>query len=299
LPFCHSGAGTDSATASTAEEAVLKLHDGGASAHERELAGQVAIVTGGGRGVGRATCVALAGAGASVACVARTDAELQETARLVERAGGRAVPVVADVRDTDAVGRAVATARGELGPPTLLVNNAGSVAAIGPLWTSDPAAWWLDVETSLRGSFLFARAVLPEMLERRMGRIVNMTSYVVTRPAPYLSAYAGAKTALVSLTDSLAAETAGTGVSVFALAPGTARTELFETMAASPWLPALAGRTDFVDPELGAAAVVVLASGRVDVLSGRFLHALDDFAALERRAAEIERDDLYTLRLRR
>jgi NAD(P)-dependent dehydrogenase (short-subunit alcohol dehydrogenase family) len=266
---------------------------------ERELAGQVAIVTGAGRGVGRAVSVALGEAGASVACVARTPGDLAETVRLVEQASGRALPLVADVRDADAVRRAAETALDQLGQPTLLVNNAGSAAAIGPLWQTDAESWWLDVETSLRGSYLFARTVLPLMLERGSGRIVNITSYAATRAAPYVSGYAAAKAALANFTEALAAETEGTGVSIFALAPGTVRTQLFEAMAASPWLPELRERSDLLGPERAASAVVLLASGRADALSGRFLHALDDLPALVGRIDEIEREGLYALRLRR
>ena len=96
-----------------------------------------------------------------------------------------ALPLVADVRDRGAVESAVALAEEELGPLDVLVNNAGTLAAIGPLAEVDPADWWLDVETSLRGTLLCTHAVLPGMLERGRGRIVNVSSYAGTRPGPY------------------------------------------------------------------------------------------------------------------
>jgi NAD(P)-dependent dehydrogenase (short-subunit alcohol dehydrogenase family) len=223
-----------------------------------------------------------------VAVVARSANELAETGLL---------PVAADVTEPGSAERVVAAVAAELGAVTLLVNNAGTAAAIGPAWEVDPAVWWRDVETSLRGAFLFSRAVLPDMLRRGEGRIVNVSSYAAVKPAPYLSAYAAAKAALLSFTEALAAETRERGVRVFAVSPGTVRTALTERLAESEWLPHMRDR-EWLEPERVARLVAFLASGRADALSGRFLHALDDVEALAARAAEVERDDLYALRLR-
>jgi NAD(P)-dependent dehydrogenase (short-subunit alcohol dehydrogenase family) len=122
------------------------------------LAGQVALITGAGRGVGRAVTLALADAGAVVAAVSRSHDQLQETAELVASAGGRAIAIVADVTDPQAVDRMAQRAAGELGSVDILVNNAGLARSIGPVWEVEPEEWWRDVETNLRGPFLCARA---------------------------------------------------------------------------------------------------------------------------------------------
>jgi len=261
-----------------------------------------AVVTGGGRGIGRAVALGLARAGMSVAVLARTGSELVETVALVEADGGRAHAESVDVTDADAVAHAFEKILDRLGPVDLLVNNAGTASALGPVWEVDAEAWWRDVETSVRGAFLCTRAVLSDMLERRRGRIVNMSSYASVRPSPYLSAYAAAKAALLSFTEALAAEARPFGVAVFVVTPGHVRTamvrHMLESEAGRRWLPEVASSTP-LEPERTADLIAFLASGRGDALSGRFLHALDDVEGLAARAEEIVRDDLYVARLRR
>jgi NAD(P)-dependent dehydrogenase (short-subunit alcohol dehydrogenase family) len=263
------------------------------------LPGQVAIVTGAGRGVGRAIAEALAAEGAAVALAARSEPELAEAAKGLEHA----VAVPTDVTRADDVERLVATAERELGPPTLLVAGAGTWEHAGPAWEGDPDAWWRDVEVTLRGAYLCARAVLPGMLARGSGRIVALSSYAANGPRPYSSGYASGKAALLRLVDSLAAEVAGEGVSVFAITPGFVRTRLVDEVARSDegrrWLPELAEREDALEPKRAGRLVVELATGRADALSGRFLHVLDDLDDLVARADEIVRDDKYALRFRR
>jgi len=258
----------------------------------------VAIVTGGGRGVGRVIAGALVKQGHSVALVARTTGELEQTAAEL----GNAIAVTADVTDPAQVETAVSKAASELGPIDLLVNNAGSAQAIGPIWDVDPATWWTDVESSLRSAFLCSRAVIPGMMERRSGRIVNVSSYIAARPTPYLSGYAAGKAAMVSFGEGLAVSLRGHGVFVFTITPGRFRSALFdhlvESEAGRRWLPEL-GSGDYVDPENVERLVAFLASGRGDGLTGRFLHALDDVEGLAGKAAEIAEQDLYAVRLRR
>jgi NAD(P)-dependent dehydrogenase (short-subunit alcohol dehydrogenase family) len=262
----------------------------------------VAVVTGGGRGVGRAIALRLARDGAQVAVLARSADELAETVSLVEAAGGVAQAERVDVTNAEAVSGACRSVHVALGPVALLVNNAGTAAALGPAWEVDPQEWWRDVETSVRGAFLCARAVLPGMLDRRRGRVVNMSSYVAARPSPYLSAYAAGKAAILSFTEALAAETRDAGVAVFAVTPGHVRTAMVRNMLESDagrrWLPDVASSRP-VDAERVAELVAFLASGRGDALTGRFLHALDDVEALAARADEVVADDLYAVRLRR
>jgi NAD(P)-dependent dehydrogenase (short-subunit alcohol dehydrogenase family) len=269
------------------------------------LAGQVAVVTGAGRGVGRAIAERLAAAGAAVALLARSADQLEEVAGSIRAAGGRSLAVPVDVTREGRVRRAFARVERELGAPSLLVNNAATLSAIGPTWEVDPDAWWRDVEVTLRGSLLCSRAVLPGMVARGEGRIVNVTSLYGARPSPYVTSYACAKAALFRLTEGLAAEAGPHGVKVFAISPGWVRTEMTEALTGSEagrrWLPEVAALPEesWVGPERAAELVAFLASGRGDALSGRYLYALDDPEELVRRAAEIERDDLYVLRLRR
>jgi NAD(P)-dependent dehydrogenase (short-subunit alcohol dehydrogenase family) len=260
-----------------------------------------ALVTGGGRGIGRAVARRLAADGWAVSLVARSADEHEDAVREVEGAGGRAVACPADVTDEEAVARAVARTLDVLGPVDVLVNNAGALGTIGPPWEADPGEWWRDVEVTLRGAFLCTRAVVPAMLGRRTGRVVNVSSYVAVRPSPYLSGYAAGKAALLAFTEALAAAGREHGLRAFAVAPGFVETAMTERLTRSEagrrWLPE-AGSGKRVAPERVAALVAFLASGRADPLSGRFVHALDDVDELARRADEIARDDLYAPRLR-
>jgi NAD(P)-dependent dehydrogenase (short-subunit alcohol dehydrogenase family) len=262
----------------------------------------VALVTGASRGIGRATSIALGGANFTVACVAHSRDDLDETCRLVTELGTTALSIVADVTDAGSVHDAVLEIEERAGAISLLVNNAGTLRAIGPLWEIDAADWWNDVRTSLGGTFNCCREIVPGMVERGEGRIVNLTSYAAVRPAPYLSGYAAAKAGVDSLTEALAASLAEHGVKVFAVAPGFTESEMTLRLLESPegrsWLPD-AGRGQRVLPERSAELIAWLASGAGDALNGLLLHVLDDRDELIRRIDEVRRDDLYTPRLRR
>jgi NAD(P)-dependent dehydrogenase (short-subunit alcohol dehydrogenase family) len=269
-----------------------------------DLTGQVALVTGGGRGIGRAIAKALAGAGAAVAVLARSQEQLAETVADVTAAGGRALACPADVTDRAAVETAVAGVEQRLGPIDLLVNNAGVSGPVGPLADSDPDEWWRCIEVNLRGSLLCGRAVLPGMLARRRGRIINIASGAGTRAIPHLSAYVTSKAALIRLTENLAVEVKEFGVSVFAVQPGTVRTAMAESITNSTagrrWLPWLAGifeRGQDLPPEMAGRLAVFLASGQADRLSGRLLAVEWDVEDLAGRADDIAGTDALTLRL--
>jgi NAD(P)-dependent dehydrogenase (short-subunit alcohol dehydrogenase family) len=266
-----------------------------------DLSGSVAVVTGAGRGVGRAIARSLAGAGAAVAVVARTDNELEETSESIRQSGGKAAPVAVDVTDPASVERLARETERRLGPVDILVNNAGTCRAIGPVWDVGLDEWRQDVESSLLGTFLCTRAFLGTMIERRGGRIINVSSYAAIRPTPHMAAYGCAKAALLHFTNSIAAETADHGVSVFALTPGRVRTamtkHMVESTAGRRWLDT--DMRDSLPPERAGELAVFLASGRADALTGRFVHVLDDVHDLVRRVDEIREDDLYVLRLRK
>jgi NAD(P)-dependent dehydrogenase (short-subunit alcohol dehydrogenase family) len=268
------------------------------------LEGQVALVTGGGRGIGRVIGEALAAAGAKVGLAARSEGQLAEAVAAVEAAGGVAEGLVLDVTDLEAVARVVAEVEARLGPVTLLVNNAGTTHLPGPLWEVDPGDWWRDQEVHVRGAFNCCRAVLPGMVGRGRGRVVNIGSLIGARDEAYLSGYACAKATLFRLTGNLAAETADHGLTVLCVSPGLVRTALVEERllgeAGWRWRPQFASSPaeEYTPPERVADLLVRIAAGDADPLSGRFLHAEDDLDALLADADRIRAEDLLTLRLR-
>ncbi|MGZ4561972.1 MAG: SDR family oxidoreductase, partial [Mycobacteriaceae bacterium] len=169
------------------------------------------------------------------------------------------------------VGAAVARVLEQFGPVDLLVHAAGLIDADEvPLWEADPDQWWDVVESHVRGGFLLARAVLPAMVARGSGRIVNLASGAGLRANPEYSAYSVAKSGLMRITEALAGSLMGTGVAVFDLAPGVVDTEMTRSMAM--WR----GKTDWTDPGLVVSWVLAIARGQLDQWSGRFLHAAAD-----------------------
>ena len=270
------------------------------------LANRVAIVTGGSRGIGRAIAESLAEAGAAVALVGRSGDSLLDAVASIERAGGRAIPIISDVTDQTAVMCMVRDVRESLGAPDVLVNNAGSLAAIGPTWEIEPDHWWSEVEANLRGAALCSWAVLPEMIERGSGTIVNIASRSGTSRAGYDSAYAAAKAALIRLTASLASETAGRGIRAFAVHPGTVRTGLTRQI-----LESAEGQRHFAffqqlrpdqwsDPARVAQLCVTLAAGQGGRLSGYLIDTADSPSKLIWRtlgALGVAWRDLYAMYL--
>jgi NAD(P)-dependent dehydrogenase (short-subunit alcohol dehydrogenase family) len=197
-----------------------------------DLTGQVALVTGAGRGLGRAFAQALAAAGARVGITARSADELHTAAATMP--DGQVLALPADVTDPAAAAQIVASVEQRLGPLTLLVNNAGQFRAFGAVGAVDPAEWWREVEVNLRGPFLYAHAALPLMRARRQGRIINVASGAGLQAMPLLSAYNVGKTALIRLSETLALEAAGDGITVFAFDPGTVRTPMNAYVHDSP-----------------------------------------------------------------
>jgi NAD(P)-dependent dehydrogenase (short-subunit alcohol dehydrogenase family) len=266
------------------------------------------MVTGAGRGIGRAIAARLAADGLRVALVARSADELADTANQIAGAvpGASAVAYPADVTDAASVAEVLAVAARELGRVDLLVNAAGVDGPHQLFQAVDLDAWWRVVEVNLRGTALVTHAVLSGMIARGSGRIINLASDAAGRPSPRNSAYACSKAAVLRLTDSLAAELTGTGVSVFAVSPGLVRTamteRIWQMMETSNWEPGVTPIAPFMwsEPTRVAELVSFLASGRGDALAGRYLHVLmGDPGQQVERATEIISRDLWALRIQR
>ena len=192
-----------------------------------DLTGRVALVTGGGRGIGRATAIALAAAGADVAVVARSSNELLETSEAVRRSGRRGEAFVCDVSARAEVETTLAKVRESLGDPSILVNNAG-IAAGAKLADTTDELWDRTIAVNATGAFYWTRAVAPLMLEAGWGRIINVASIAAKAAAPYMVAYAASKHALLGLTRAVASEVASRGITVNAICPGYVDTPMTE-----------------------------------------------------------------------
>lgn len=195
----------------------------------------VAIVTGASSGLGRVFALELARMGTSVTLIARRDAELRETARLVEAEGVATEVIVGDVIEPGLAERAVAQTAARFGRLDLLVNNAG-VMFIGSVEQADPAAWWQSMKINVLGSMLWARAAIPTMRAQRGGRIINVSSAGAFTQHPHGSAYCAAKAAINQLTFCLAAEVADDGITVLSFGP-EALTDMSRQLFEDPSMP--------------------------------------------------------------
>ena len=272
------------------------------------LAGRVALVTGASRGLGRLIAGALADSGAAVGLVARSAGPLNRARDELAYAGGTTAAVTADVTDPDALAAAVEQVEGELGPIDVLVNNAGITGPAGALGQADPGPWWRATEVNLRSVAACTRLVLPSMMARRHGRIVNITSNAGACRWPLASVYAASQAAVIKLTENLAAELTGTGVAVFSADPGLLPLGLAEPALAdrAPEDEAVAAIKSWIrreleqgrgaSPDAAARFVLRLARGDCDALSGRHFTVHDDLDVLIETALQISQRDLYLLR---
>ncbi len=272
-----------------------------------ELEGRTAIVTGAGGGIGRALAVEFACAGARVVCAGRTESKVQETLHHINAEGGKGLALRVDVTDWAQVQQMVNHVLERFGGIDLLFNNAGSFRWVGPVWEADPEVWWYDVTVNLLGSMLCCRAVLPHMMERNCGIIINMDGGGGSNgPNPGGSAYGCSKAALLRFTESLAREfeLAGSSVLVFCMMPGFVRTTMTEYLIAKPererWqrhVRGLIGSEVELPPEACAKATIRLLEIASSELNGRIFYVDTDFRRVAEEKERIESENLYVMHL--
>ena len=226
----------------------------------------IALVTGASRGIGHAIALGLADAGLDVALMATNAQALLDVKQEVEARGRRAISLPADVTDAAQVRRAVEAA----GPVDLLVNAAGVVDAEVPAWQADPDKWWRTVEVNIRGPFVLAQALVPGMLARGGGRIVNLNSGLGARGAGVASGYNVGKTGAMRLGEHLHEAGFAQGLRSFEVAPGVVATDMATGMDMH------VGRTQWTPVEYTVNMVVAIASGALDMCSGWFIRVTDD-----------------------
>ena len=270
------------------------------------LAGQTAIVTGAGRGVGRSIALAYAREGAQLALVARSINELEETARQVEALGAPALVIPTDISDREQVDQMAAHVIDRYSTIDVLVNNAAISGPVGPLQDVDPDRWVQVLRVNLFGTYYCCRAVLPTMVKQDRGRIISLTSEVDMATYYSMSAYSTSKAAIIRLTEGLARELAHTNVRVNALGPGGIPSRMCEEIrdeAAAAGVHDLsescravaAGERDAT--EQATALAVFLACDESGNMSGKLLSAmLDDLSNLREHVPEIMASDTYQLR---
>lgn len=190
--------------------------------------GRIALVTGGGRGIGAATAKLLARDGAAVAVTARSEEEISSVAEEISASGGRAIPIRLDVTDEQSVSAAFEKACDELGPVTILVNNAGIPGVPLPVAASKLDAWRKVYEVNVTGSFLCARAAMPHMIAENWGRIINVSSAAARYPMAGMAAYSSSKAALDQLTRVLALEGERYNIAAIGVYPGIIDTQMQE-----------------------------------------------------------------------
>lgn len=245
---------------------------------------RIAMVTGGGRGIGKEICLALAKEGYGVVVVARTTTEIEAVAHEIESSGGQALPLKADVSDAEATMATVARVRMEMGDVGVLVNNAG-YNELGSFHRMEPDRWWRQINVNLSATYNCCRAVLPTMLTAKSGRIVNISSINGKKGNAFNSAHCTVKHALIGLTRALALEYAESGITVNAVCPGWVKTQLtqstnikraqimgIDTETLEALIVKNTPQKTAIEPEAVAAAVVFLCSAGAQRMTGQALN---------------------------
>lgn len=263
------------------------------------LENQVAIVTGAGRGIGRATALALAQAGAAVVVVARTEGEVISVADEIKHNGGKSLAIPTDVSDIAQVDHLLVLVLRAYSGVDIMVNNAAVVQPMGKVWETSPLAWQRLIAINVIGPYLCARAVLPHMLDKGRGRIINVSSGAAQFNLEGTSAYNASKAALERFSGTLAAEVEASGVVVTALRPGIVDTAMQTEMRETPehLFPRVADwQARWEDGQLRASSepaqgILWLSSKFAQHVNGQTF-SMDDDAFRQRIAADLKLESL-------
>ncbi len=270
-----------------------------------KLKNKVAVITGAGRGIGKAIAEGFAQEGAAVVLIARTKSELEKTTERIQTFGRRVLAIPADVSDSNSVDNFCKIVLEEFGGIDILVNNAGRQFPIGPLVENDTKDWIETIMVNLVGTVLCCKAVLPGMIERRQGKIINLSGGGATAPRPNFSAYAASKAAVIRLTETIADEVRLFNIQVNAIAPGAINTKMLdEVFAAGDAAGEVAlsqakrqkqGGGDSLDMVVNLA--ISLASDESGTLTGKLISAQHDpWREWAGKAEELNATPLYTIR---
>jgi len=273
------------------------------------LEGQVAIVTGGGCGIGKAIAKILAERGAKVVVTSRTKQQLDSTVKCINEKGGTAFAIAADVTSEQDVTNLIDVAVSEFGRLDILVNNAGSFQWIGPLWEADITTWWDDVTINLKGIFLCCRYAIPVMIKQRSGVILNLSGGGAGNYLLYGSGYASSKAAVLRITEQIARELKDQqheNIVTYAVNPGLVITEMTKYQAETPrgkkYIPGTKECFEkgiVREPEECGYICAWLTEHRPKVFSGRLFTVEDNLNDLLTRQNEILEQDLRFLRVKK
>lgn len=271
------------------------------------LKNRVAIITGASRGIGLEIACRFASEGCRLSLVARSGSELKKVEALLGKKYQTEVATfVCDVSDEATVQRVVQNTEEKFGQIDILINNAGVLGPVGPLMDICAKDWSQTINVNLTGTFLCIKAVLPVMQRQKFGRVINFSGGGALLPSPYFDAYSVTKAGVVRLTENLALELKGTGITVIAIAPGGVNTQMFDDMMAAGkekvgeavWNAFVARKEKGGDPiEQPVELALFLATGPTDMLNGRVISAKwDPWKNLEQHIKELTESDVYMMR---
>lgn len=258
-----------------------------------DLKGKIALVTGGGSGIGRAISEELAKAGAKVIIASRRHDLVNTTATEINNIGGDVIGVQLDVGNPKQIEDVVKRINKEIGKIDILINNAGTGIGGKPIWEEDYEDWWKVMEVNVRGPLILSSLVMKEMVVHGSGSIINIGSFIGIRPSPMVSAYGISKTTLIRFTDTLAQEIDNPNIGVFCISPGLVLTDMtkdipqYKDLPPEVWTPV----------EKTPPMVMKLVSGRYNDLSGRMIHVTWDLDEMLANSEKIQKEGLYQLKL--